>query len=106
MGEEALDLHYDANDFRASTLGQFARQTGLLKYMRDGEAFIPFATGFKGLPYVPKRQPLRYQFMPRIETRYLPSSQHDTLKWALREQVAHSIQTGITQLQPSITQSQ
>ena len=105
-GEEAFDLHYDANDFRTSTLGQLARKTGLLKHMRDGEAFVPFATGFKGLPYVPKRQPLRYQFMPRIETRYLPSSQHDGLKWALREQVAHSIQTGITQLQPSITQSQ
>ena len=105
-GEEAFDLHYDANDFRTSTLGQLARKTGLLKHMRDGEAFVPFATGFKGLPYVPKRQPLRYQFMPRIETRYLPSSQHDGLKWALREQVAHSIQTGITQLQSSITQSQ
>lgn len=98
-GEEALELHYDANDFRASTLGKLAKKTGILKHMRDGEAFIPWVTGFKRLPYVPKRQPLRYRFMPRIETRQFDPATHEKIKWQLREQVAHAIQTGITQLQ-------
>jgi len=97
-GEEALDLHYDANDFRASALGKIANKTGLLKLMRDGEAFIPWVTGFKGLPYVPKRQPLRYRFMPRIETRQLDPAQHEQIKWQLREQVANAIQAGIADL--------
>lgn len=98
-GEEALDLHYDANDFRASALGKIANKTGLLKYMRNGEAFIPWVTGFRGLPYIPKRQPLRYRFMPRIETRQFDPTQHEQIKWQLRKQVADAIQTGIIQLQ-------
>lgn len=97
-GEETLDLHYDANDFRASMLGRLAHQTGLLKYMRNGEAFVPWVTGFKKLPYIPKRQPLRYQFMPRIETRHLAHAEHDRLKWHIRDSVAQAIQTGISAL--------
>ncbi|MEC7120432.1 MAG: hypothetical protein VXW65_11085, partial [Pseudomonadota bacterium] len=76
-----------------------ANKLGILRWMRNGEAFIPLATGFKGLPYVPKRQPLRYQFMPRIETAGISANHIDHIKWPLREQVAQAIQIGIAQLQ-------
>ena len=92
-GEEAFDLRYDSNDFRASLLGKAAHKTGLLRYMRDGEAFVPLATGLAGLPFVPRRQPLHFEFLPRIQTRDIPVEQHDVVKWQLREQIADLIQT-------------
>jgi 1-acyl-sn-glycerol-3-phosphate acyltransferase len=91
-GEEAFDLRYDSNDFKASLLGKAAQKTGLLRHMRDGEAFVPLATGLAGLPFVPRRQPLHFEFLPRIETKHIPIDQHDQLKWQLREQLAQQIQ--------------
>jgi 1-acyl-sn-glycerol-3-phosphate acyltransferase len=90
-GEEAFDLRYDSNDFRASLLGKAAHKTGLLRHMRDGEAFVPLATGLAGLPFVPRRQPLHFEFLPRIQTRDISIDQHDRMKWELREQIAQHI---------------
>lgn len=94
-GEELFDLKYDSTDFKKSTLGKWAAKAHLLRYMRDGEAFLPLATGLAGLPFVPRRAALHYQFMPRIETRHLPPECHNDIKWKLRDKVAASILDGL-----------
>jgi hypothetical protein len=65
--------------------------------MRDGEAFVPLATGLAGLPFVPRRQPLHFEFLPRIQTHDIPVEQHDVVKWQLREQLAQSISARLTE---------
>ena len=100
-GEDAFDLRVDSQDFKHSKLGQLAHKTGLMRYMRDGEAFLPLATGLAGLPFVPRRQALHFEFMPRIETGHLPVAVHDQIKWAVRQKVADAIEQGLKkQTQP------
>lgn len=91
-GEEMLDLKYDSNDFRKSLLGKGLTRVGLMKYMRNGEGFVPFATGFLGLPFVPRRQALDYIFCPRIETKHIAKDQFEDVKVELRQQVADAIE--------------
>lgn len=91
-GEEILDLKYDSHDFRKSLLGKVLTKIGVMKYMRNGEGFVPFATGFLGLPFVPRRQALDYIFCSRIETRNIPKNQFESVKVELRQQVADAIQ--------------
>jgi 1-acyl-sn-glycerol-3-phosphate acyltransferase len=94
-GEEMLDLKYDSNDFRKSLLGKGLARFGLMKYMRNGEGFVPLATGFLGLPFVPRRQALDYIFCPRIETKHIPKDQFESVKVELRQQVAEAIQRAL-----------
>lgn len=96
-GEEMLDLKYDSNDFKKSLLGKGLKRVGILKHMRNGEAFVPFSTGFLGLPFVPRRQALDYVFCPRIETRDIPKEQHDSVKVELRQQVADAINAALAE---------
>jgi len=94
-GEEMLDLKYDSNDFRKSLLGKGLKRIGVLKRMRNGEAFVPFTTGFLGLPFIPRRQALDYIFCPRIETAHIAKEQFDTAKIELRQQVADAINAAL-----------
>lgn len=94
-GEEMFDVQYDSNDFRKSLIGKGLKRTGLMKHMRNGEAFIPLTTGFLGLPFIPRRQALNYIFCPRIETRHLSKDQFDIVKIELRQQVADSINAAL-----------
>lgn len=96
-GEEMLDLKYDSNDFKKSLLGKGLLRIGILKRMRNGEAFIPLTTGFLGLPFIPRRQALDYIFCSRIETRHIAKDQHDTVKVELRQQVADAINVALAQ---------
>jgi 1-acyl-sn-glycerol-3-phosphate acyltransferase len=91
-GEEILDLKYDSNDFKKSFIGKGLKRIGLMKRMRNGEAFVPFATGFLGMPFVPRRQALDYIFCPRIETKHIAKDQFENVKVELRQQVAEAIQ--------------
>ncbi len=95
-GEEMLDLKYDSNDFKKSLLGKGLQRTGMMKHMRNGEAFVPLTTGFLGLPFIPRRQALDYIFCPRIETSHIPKEQRDNLKVELRQQVADAINAALT----------
>ena len=90
-----LDLKYDSNDFRKSILGKGLKRASILKRMRNGEAFVPFTTGFLGLPFIPRRQALDYIFCPRIETRHIVKEQHDSVKVELRQQVADAINVAL-----------
>ncbi len=65
--------------------------------MRNGEAFVPFTTGFLGLPFIPRRQALDYIFCTRIETRHISKDQYDTVKVELRQQVANAIQKALVE---------
>ncbi|HEY4713052.1 MAG TPA: lysophospholipid acyltransferase family protein [Aquirhabdus sp.] len=94
-GEEMLDLKYDSNDFKKSLLGKGLQRIGIMKRMRNGEAFIPLTTGFLGLPFIPRRQALEYIFCPRIETRHIAKDQHENVKIELRQQVADAIQMAL-----------
>lgn len=94
-GEEMLDLKYDSNDFKKSLLGKGLQRIGIMKRMRNGEAFIPLTTGFMGLPFIPRRQALEYIFCPRIETRHIAKDQHENVKIELRQQVADAIQMAL-----------
>jgi 1-acyl-sn-glycerol-3-phosphate acyltransferase len=94
-GEEMLDLKYDSNDFRKSLLGRGLKRVGILKHMRNGEAFMPLATGFLGLPFIPRRQALDYVFCPRIETRHITKDQYENVKVELRQHVADAINTAL-----------
>ena len=49
--DEIFDIRYDTNDFYQSKLGQLVQKTGIKdKYLRGGDAFLPFATGLGLLP--------------------------------------------------------
>lgn len=66
--EEAFSIHYDANDFRASRLGQALTQTGLMgKYLRNGDAFNPLVTGV-GKTLLPRPEKQYFSFGKPIAT--------------------------------------
>lgn len=96
-GEEMFDLKYDSNDFRKSLLGKGFKRVGLMKRMRNGEAFVPFATGFLGLPFVPRRQALDYIFCPRIETKHIAKDEFENQKVVLRQHVADAIEGALAE---------
>lgn len=86
--DDLLDVRYDANDFRQSAVGRRLYHIEKIYHlMREGDVFVPFATGFKGVPYLPKPVPLHFQFFPRIETRHIPAQFHDEVKYKLRDQI-------------------
>lgn len=94
-GEEMFDVKYDSNDFKKSLLGKGLKKIDALKYMRNGEVFMPIATGYKGIPFIPRKQNLKYVFCPRIETKHIPRNQFDSAKIELRQQVADAINTAL-----------
>jgi 1-acyl-sn-glycerol-3-phosphate acyltransferase len=94
-GEEMLDLRFDSNDLRKSVFGKFLTKIGVMKYMRNGEGFVPFVTGYHGLPFVPRKQALNYIFCKRIETKHVAKDQFKSIKVELRQQVADAIKKGL-----------
>jgi len=94
-GEEMFDVKYDSNDFKKSLFGKGLKKIDALKYIRNGEAFMPIVTGYKGLPFIPRKQNLKYVFCSRIETRHIPRNQFETAKIQLRQQVADAIQKAL-----------
>ena len=85
------------HDFRKSLLGKGLKKIDALKYIRNGEAFMPIVTGYKGLPFIPRKQNLKYVFCPRIETRHIPKNQIDSIKVELRQQVADAINAALAE---------
>ncbi len=90
--EDCFDIHYDANDFRASRLGRFLSRRGLLqKQLRNGELFAPLVTGLAGLP-LPRPEKLYFSFGPRISTRALQEQHADkAVQWSVRTQVEAAV---------------
>lgn len=98
-GDDAFNIVYDANDFNQSFLGKLARKTGFSrKFLRDGEFFLPIATGYKRIPFLPKPISLQFQFMPRISTTHYARNATENNKWELRQQVEHAIEQGLAEL--------
>lgn len=98
--DDLLDIRYDANDFRASALGRrLHRIEKIYHLMREGDAFVPYATGFKGIPYLPKPVHLHFRFFPRIETRHLPQQFHDEVKYKLRAQIEQLLNQALAPVQ-------
>ncbi len=86
--DDLLEVHYDANDFKQSTLGKWLYHFEKINHlMREGDVFVPYNTGFKGIPFLPKKKPLQFKFFPRIETRHIPPQFHDDIKYKLRDQI-------------------
>lgn len=92
-GDEAFNIHYDAEDFRKSQLSQWLFKSEKLKtLLRHGEIFLPLMTGYKGLPFIPKRQKLHFHFLDRIETNHISKADIETEKYKIRAQIMQQLQ--------------
>lgn len=90
--EDAYDIRYDADDFRASGLGRWLTRRGLMeKYLRNGDVFTPLVTGVGGLP-LPRPQKLYFGFGERISTREWQDRYQDKdAQWQVRRQVEAAV---------------
>jgi len=88
--DEIFDIRYDTNDFYQSKLGQLVQKTGIKdKYLRGGDAFLPFATG---LGLLPRPEKFYFAFGERISTAHVQAeSQNKDSQWQIREQVESAI---------------
>ncbi len=90
--DDAFDIHYDANDFQQSKVGQLLQKTGITdKYLRGGDSFVPITSG---LGFLPRPEKFYFAFGERISTQELLADCDDkALQWQVREQVSDSIYT-------------
>ena len=88
--DDAFDIHYDANDFQQSAVGQLLQKSGISdKYLRGGDAFAPITTG---LGLLPRPEKFYFAFGERISTQEVSHEADDkSSQWQVREQVAASI---------------
>lgn len=97
--EEAYRIRYDANDFRASRLGQLMARRGLLdKYLRGGDFFAPLVTGLPGTA-IPRPEKFYFQFGARIPTVNWQHLHEDSqAQWYLRMRVEKQVYAQIEKL--------
>lgn len=94
--DENYKILFDAGDVeRSPLLSGLAERVGLLWATRGGENLPPLAVGVGPTP-IPRPQRLYFGFGARVTPPAGPSS--DEAAWALREQVAASIQDQIQRL--------
>lgn len=90
--DDAYTIRYDPNDFRDSWLGRTLDKAGVMKkYLRNGEAFMPLATGI-GWSAIPRPEKFYFGFGAPISTADLVDRADDReAQWAVRERVAGAI---------------
>ncbi|NNM52446.1 MAG: acyltransferase family protein [Pseudomonadales bacterium] len=94
--DDAFDIRYDSQDFQQSRLGQWLiRQGWMERYLRGGDAFIPWVTGL-GFSPLPRPERLYFSFAPAL-TMATGQITDETI-WNLREQVKTSIEQEIQRL--------
>lgn len=88
--DDAFDIHYDANDFQQSTVGQLLQKTGISdKYLRGGDSFMPITTG---LGLFPRPEKFYFAFGERISTQALVADcDNKASQWQVREQTSAAI---------------
>ena len=94
--DDAFDIRYDSQDFQQSRLGQWLIRNGWMdRYLRGGEAFMPWVTGL-GFSPLPRPQRLYFSFAPALTTANQQIT--DASVWQLREQVKATIEHEIQAL--------
>jgi 1-acyl-sn-glycerol-3-phosphate acyltransferase len=90
--DDAYDIHYDANDFRASRLGRLLQRSGIMgKYLRNGDVFNPLITGIPGT-LIPRPEKLYFRFGPRISTQEYQQRHADKeAQWEVRRKVEEQV---------------
>lgn len=98
--DDMYTITYDAEDFKASWLGRrLLGNEKMAKLLRDGDLFMPMVRGL-GRTAIPR--PERFYFMfgkPIDTTRYAGRADDRTAQWALRNEVAASVEGMLAQLQ-------
>ncbi len=94
--DDCYDILYDANDLQANAMAQKILDTlDLTEKLRGGDIIPSLAKGLAYLP-IPKPQRFYFSFGDRISTTEMGC--HQEHAWALREQVAQSIEQQLVQL--------
>ena len=98
--DDAFRIRYDGNDFANSRLGRWLLGNPRInEQLRGGDLFMPLATGI-GPTLLPRPEPFWFKVGNPISTEAF-AGQHDSPEalWSLREQVAHSINDMLRDLQ-------
>lgn len=98
--DDAFDVHLDAGDVLDNpVLHALAKETGVLKLLRGGDALFPVVTGLGPTP-IPKPQRYYFGFGPRIAVRERRAgADRDAAAWALREQVRSAVEEQLRLMQ-------